>query len=230
MSRAAVPAFDELARAPSVAAFEPIHRQTHCLYAAGSVIWGARPFDEGIDPARNVRAMAEDLAKFVDAAGELRLDAFVIELPGTRYGASVERLAQTTHAVLRTLADCDPRAEGVLEREVEDASWCYAFGGDPLFVNTFAPCYPEGHSRYGFGVDSTFVLIQPRHSFARVVKEGDTVLPVSARHRIRAEYAAHGRSYDTRISAIPFEAWRIVRPRVPGEPPVRWWEAPATFP
>lgn len=229
MRRPTAGGFADLANSPTAAAFAPVHRQTHCAYAAGSVIWGARPFDLGLSPEANVIAMAEDLACFVDAAAELRLDAIVVELPG-RFGSSLPRLAQTVHAVLHTLAGCDPAQGNVLGDEVEDPAWCFEFGGDPLFINTFAPCYPSRHSRYGFGVDSTFILMQPRHSFARVVREGESVLPVAVRRRIRADYAAHGRGYDVRISAIPFEAWRIVRPLAPADPPVRWWDAASRFP
>jgi FPC/CPF motif-containing protein YcgG len=227
--RAASDPFAALEQAAAVAAFAPIQRGTHCVYAGGSVIWGARPLQEAQSGEANIGAVAADLTRFIDAAGELRLDAFVIELPGD-WGATLARLAQTTHAVLRTLSEHDPLAEAVLDREIDDPSWCFAFGGDPLFVNTFAPCYPVAHSRYSFDVASTFVLLQPRHSFARVVRSGETVLPVTARHRIRRDYAAHERGYDHVISAMPFEARRIVRPLTPGDPPVRWWETPATFP
>lgn len=229
MTRDATGAFAALAQAPSVEAFAPIRRATHCAYAGGSVIWGARPFEADAGTAANLDGFAADLTEFVDAAGELRLDAFVIELPAA-HGATLDRLAQTTHALLRGLAARDPRAEAVLDRSIDDPAWCYAFGGDPLFVNTFAPCYPSAHSRYGFGVAATFLLLQPRHSFARVVRRGETVLPVSARHRIRSDYAAHARGYDHAISAAPFEARRIVRPLLPGDPPVRWWDAPAELP
>ncbi len=223
MARELTAAFADLQQAPSVDSFAPIRRATHCAYAAGSVIWGARPFELNLD------GIAEDLARFVDAAGELRLDAFVIELPAA-FGETVDALAQTTNAVLRGLADRDPTGESVFDREVEDLSWCFAFGGDLLFVNTFAPCYPEAHSRYGFGVPSTFVLLQPRHSFARVVRPGETVLPVAVRQKIRADYEAHRRGYDVGISAVPYEAYRVVRPLHPGDPPVRWWTAPADLP
>jgi FPC/CPF motif-containing protein YcgG len=230
VTRPTAAAFASLIDSPTVVLFAPIHRQTHCAYAAGSVIWGARPYDEDLDARTNLCAMSEDLTRFVDAAGELRLDALVVALPG-RFGASIATLAQTVHAVLRTFTEHDPLGGEPLDpSQVEDPAWCFTFGGDPLFVNTFAPCYPERHSRYSFGAAATFVLIQPRHSFARVVRDGETVLPVAVRSKIRSDYASHGRGYDVEISAVPFEAYRIVRPLAAGDRPVRWWEAPALFP
>jgi hypothetical protein len=201
-----------------------IQLRTQCIYAAKSRIWGSPAWNEARTLEQNVAAVVPDLAAFVDASRDEALDGYALELP-ERFGGTLAALARTTRAVLFTLSELDPAGGGCMARPVEDPGWCFEFGGERFFVNTFAPCYDEGNSRYGFGSRSTFILLQPRHSFAKAVRPGDSVLPDAVRGRIRADFAAQGRPYDTAISSIPFEAWRVIRPLRAGDPPVRWWEA-----
>ena len=44
-------------------------------------------------------------------------------------------------------------------------SWVFEYNGSEFFVTSFAPCYSATSSRFAFGVDSSFVLFQPYHSF-----------------------------------------------------------------
>ena len=208
----------------SVYNFEPIRRGTHCLYAITSRLWGSPSYDEAMGFEENMDRVLEDMCDFLDVAREQRLDGYVLELPGSGFGENIEMLACTFHRVLRALSDRDPAGEHCLNQPIEDLAWSFALGGDKIFVNTFAPLYPEGHSRYGFGSSSTWVMFQPRHSFRRVAKTGETALPPHVRLRIREDHASHDRAYDPKLSAIPYEAYRCIRPLFPGDPEVRWWE------
>ncbi|UGQ15272.1 YqcI/YcgG family protein [Yinghuangia sp. ASG 101] len=215
--------------APCLARFAAVARGTHCVYAPSSRLWGSPAWDPAGTAHDNLDATLPVLCDFVDRSRAEQLDGFVIELAGPRFGRDVPSLARSTHAVLRHLSDHDPAGERSLDREIETLPWCFAFGGEPMFVNTFAPCYPPAHSRHAFGAEHTYVVLQPRHSFGRVLRPGETVLPPAVRERIRADYARHDRAYDPRISSHPHEAWRVVRP-LAGTRPVRWWETPAVFP
>jgi hypothetical protein len=217
-------------RAPCLERFAPIRNGTHCIYAPSSRLWGGPAYDPALTAEENLAATLPVLCDFLDRARTDRLDGFVIELADRRFGADVPSLARSTHAVLRHLSDHDPAGEHPLDAEIETVSWCFSFGAEPIFVNTFAPCYPPAHSRYAFGSQSTYILLQPRHSFGRVLRPGETVLPPAVRQRIRDAYAGHDRGYDPHISSNPYEAWRIVRPLGSGDPEVRWWETPAVFP
>ncbi|PPK65219.1 YqcI/YcgG family protein [Actinokineospora auranticolor] len=217
-------------QAPCLARFDPVRTGTHCVYAPASRLWGAPDYDRDRTPEENLAGAVPLLCDFIDHTYADNLDGFVVELAGERFGASVRALAQTTHAVLRFLSDHDPADSRCLYGEIERVSWCFAFGGEEFFVNTFAPCYPSAHSRYGFGIDRTYLLIQPRPSFTRVLRPGETVLPPPVREKVRRDYADNGRGYDPRASYCPYEAWRIVRPLDVDAPAVRWWETPAVFP
>jgi hypothetical protein len=208
----------------SVRNFEPIRRGTHCLYAATSRLWGSPPYDEAISFEENIDRVLQDMCDFLDVAREQRLDGYVLELPERGFAENIEILAHTFHRVLRALSDRDPAGEHCLDQPIEDLAWSFALGGDKIFVNTFAPFYPEGHSRYGFGSTSMWVMFQPRHSFRRVAQPGEIALPPHIRLRIREDHAAHDRAYDPKLSTIPYEAYRCIRPLFPGDSEVRWWE------
>ncbi len=208
----------------SVRNFEPIRGGTHCLYAKTSRLWGSPPYYEAMGFEENMDRVIEDMCDFLDVAREQRLDGYVLELPGVGFAENLEMLAHTLHRVLRALSDRDPVGEHCLNQPIEDLAWSFALGGDKIFVNTFAPFYPEGHSRYGFGSSSMWVMFQPRHSFGRVAKTGETALSPQIRLRIREDHASHNRAYDPKLSAIPYEAYRCIRPLSPGDREVRWWE------
>lgn len=216
--------------APCLRRFAPVRSATHCVYAPSSRLWGSPEWDHDRTPEENLGAMLPVLCDFIDQARAASLDGFVIELPEPRFGTTVDALAQTTHAVLKFLSDHDPADGHTMAAEIETVSWCFCFGGELFFVNTFGPCYPAEHSRYAFGADASYVLLQPRHSFGRVLRPGETVLPAVVRERIRRDYDRHDRGYDPHISSNPCEAWRVVRPLGADDPVVRWWELPAVFP
>lgn len=208
----------------SVRNFDPIRRGTHCLYATTSRLWGAPPYNKAMSFEENIDHVLENMCDFLDIAREQRLDGYLLELPGLDFGENLEMLARSLHRVLRALSDRDPAGEHCMNQPIEDLAWSFALGGDKIFVNTFAPFYPEGHSRYGFGSGSTWVMFQPRHSFQRVAKPKETSLSPQIRLRIREEHAANNRAYDPKLSAIPYEAYRCIRPLSPGDSEVRWWE------
>lgn len=209
---------------PSIRNFKPIQLNTHCSYAAGSRLWGAPPFDKSLPFRSNLVNIASHCAYFISLSQIQKLDGYVIELPDLEYGKDIKALARSLHAVLRYLADFDPAGSHCMDGPVEDPAWCFTFGGEKIFVNAFAPCYPENHSRYGFGSLSTFIMLQPRHTFAPAIRPGDSALSPAIRQRIRHTFNINDRSYDGGLSMIPFEAYRCIRPLCPGDPVVRWWE------
>jgi hypothetical protein len=83
--------------------------------------------------------------------------------------------------------------------------WYFEFGGESIFVTTFAPCYKSDSSRYCFLEDngdpsSCFILLQPELSFAKKnigEETPDTNWddPQTIRDKIRCEFKKHGRSY-----------------------------------
>ncbi len=164
------------------------------------------------------------MARFTAVADAQRSDGIVLEVAESGAGSTVDQLAATTRAVIEGLTARDPAA--VLGPPVDDPRWWLTFDGSALFVATFAPCYEASSSRYGFGLEHTYLLFQTRASFVRRHTPGTNVLPENARARTRAAFAASGRPYDLALTLSPLEAHRFVKPGWYGEPPIEWWKAP----
>ncbi len=209
---------------PSVRNFTPLKAKTHCIYSAGSRLWGSPPLDETLSFKNNMRMVAQHMAHFINLSQAFKVDGYVIDLVDPKYGYSIEALARSMHAALRYLSDFDPACQRSMDQTIEDPAWCFAFGGEKIFINTFAPCYPENHSRYGFGSQSTMIVMQPRHSFAHVIRPDESTLSPTICQRIRRVFNENDRGYSGDLGLVPYEAYRCIRPMHPDAPPVRWWE------
>jgi hypothetical protein len=89
-----------------------------------------------------------------------------------------------------------------------DKFWDNLYCSTSFFVTSFAPCYPENSSRYGFGAEHTYILYQPNFVFMRnkipkptlhlkdaqfIKRSGKNVKNI--RRIIQDNYTAHGRDY-----------------------------------
>merc|ERR1712207_104504 len=95
------------------------------------------------------------------------LDGFVFEVRGKCYGQDLEMFAGTVRNVLFELSAADPGEVDCMRKfSVGRRGWFFQFAKEPLFITTFAPCYPSSNSRYQFGMhpDSCFILFQPEES------------------------------------------------------------------
>ncbi len=193
------------------------------MFARGTRLWGADAWVSGAF-ARNLDRFVALLTRFTAVADAQQLDGIVLEIAEPDAGATVERLAATTRAVVEGLTARDLAA--VPGPPVDDPRWWLTFGSSAMFVATFAPCYDATSSRYGFGLQHTYLLFQTRASFVRRHASDSGELPESARVRTRAAFAASGRPYDLALTLSPLEAHRIVKPARLGEPPIEWWKAP----
>ena len=88
------------------------------------------------------------LIKFLTVGSILHLDGFVFELPGEEFGQDVHKFGEGVRRVLKCISDHDPIGFHCMNRTyMSKIGWSFEFGGVPIFVTTFAPCYPENHSR-----------------------------------------------------------------------------------
>ncbi|MFZ0231314.1 MAG: YqcI/YcgG family protein, partial [Mycobacterium sp.] len=136
-------------------------------------------------------------------------------------------LGRTTLQALDYLSTNDPLGARCMERNVEDSTWWFSFGGEKLFVLTFGPCYPITNSRYGFQTSCSYLVFQPIHAFSRHLPDGDVGKSRRSREEIRLRYTNAGRPYDLAITLSPYEAHRYVKPAQAGQPPVTWWRKQA---
>ena len=89
------------------------------------------------------------MTKLLIVGASLHLDGFLFELPGDQFGATLEEFGQGVRRVLKYISDHDPIGFHCMNKSyLGKVGWSFEYGGVPIFVTTFAPCYPENHSRY----------------------------------------------------------------------------------
>ena len=173
------------------------------------------------------------LIKFIAVGKFLHLDGFVFKLPGEEFGQDVHSFGEGVRRVLKCISDCDPIGFHCMNKSyVGQVGWSFELNGEPIFVTTFAPCYPENHSRFSFGSRNAFVLLQPMYSFAIHDIGDDTPHtnwenPKTVRDKIRCAYRENNRGYHIRKTIMYPTAHDIVKPLDDsgfGEI-VEWWKA-----
>ena len=173
------------------------------------------------------------LIKFLAVGATLHLDGFVLELPGDEFGETPQKFGEGVRHILKCISDHDPAGFHCMNKSyVPKIGWSFEFNGVPIFVTTFAPCYPDNHSRYAFGAEGAFVLFQPMYSFAIHDIGEDTPHtnwdnPVTVRDKIRVAYKENNRAYYIRDTVFYPAAHDIVKPLVEGTGKlVEWWKDP----
>ena len=168
--------------------------------------------------------------KFLTIGPTLRLDGFVFALPGKEYGQDVHTFGQGVRRVLKCMSDHDPNGFHCMNKSyVSKVGWSFEFNKVPIFVTTFAPCYPSNHARYAFGAENAFVLFQPMYSFAIHDVGEDTSHtnwehPITTRDKIRVAFRDNDRGYYIRDTIYYPTAHDIVKPLREGEGEVvEWW-------
>lgn len=171
------------------------------------------------------------LIKFLRVGDVLHLDGFVFQLPGAEFGDTVENFGQGVRRVLKCISDNDPAGHHCMNKSyVGQIGWSFEFNSIPIFVTTFAPCYPSHHSRYAFEAEGAFILLQPMYSFAIHDIGPETPLtnwenPNTVRDKIRVAYKENGRPYQVRDTIYYPSAHDLVKPLVEGpENVLCWWK------
>lgn len=216
----------DAAHSESLRRFAQIQNGTECIFAPTANMWGCPAYDDRLSLTANLREWLALFTLFCRVSGILKIDGLVFEFPG-HFGDTVETLGRTTLQALDYLSTNDPLGARCMERNVEDSTWWFSFGGEKLFVLTFGPCYPITNSRYGFQTSCSYLVFQPIHAFSRHLPDGDVGKSRRSREEIRLRYTNAGRPYDLAITLSPYEAHRYVKPAQAGQPPVTWWRKQA---
>lgn len=113
--------------------------------------------------------------------------------------------AATVRSALSVLSKCDPSGLDPLRmKSISSSSWYFSFDMVPMFITTFAPCYPRTNPRHlhltSDNLDSCFLLLQPENSFLRHGIGADEPstnwnYPHTMRDKIRVNFRARGQEY-----------------------------------
>jgi hypothetical protein len=236
----------------SLTRFRPIQMKTECIFAKTAKLWGSRDWNPNLTLEENVKLNIPTLIHFLSVGERVHLDGFLFELREPNWLKSeqeeitntalkysrIRELNQFSDKVrrcLKTISDYDPaRFHCMNVSYIGRRGWFFQFNRYPIFITSFAPVYPETHSRYSFDAprDSCFVLLQPEYSFMFHELEPDTPLtewenPKTVRDRIRIAYKKNGRPYHIPNTVSYPPAEHIVKPYPVDtgktEDVVQWW-------
>ena len=219
--------------------FAPIKNNTECPFAKTAQLWGGKPLESESETSLDVHAKVNyaALCHFVHQCEQGKaLDGFCIEIDHPlAQSAGTQEFGQCVRVVLTCLSDLDPSKEFMMRvKYIGSRGWQFRFGGMDFFVSTFAPCYPVTSSRYAFGTNRAFVLLQPNISFLRHnvhldnVPETNWDQPKTARDKARVAYRNAGRPYHIPRSTTYPLAEHVVKPfKDDGVSVLKWWEIPS---
>eukprot|EP00933_Yihiella_yeosuensis_P028706 TRINITY_DN22546_c0_g1_i1.p1 TRINITY_DN22546_c0_g1~~TRINITY_DN22546_c0_g1_i1.p1 ORF type:complete len:374 (+),score=55.34 TRINITY_DN22546_c0_g1_i1:43-1164(+) len=234
----------------AVQRFDDVRRRVQCVFAAKAKIWGndwsdavcgGCAEDGDCSPeallAANVALCIPRLLRFcLEVREGAALDGFVLEIRGLSYCSDLQHFTKTVRRVLGIISAADPSGADCLRRSyVSKRGWYFQFAREPLFVTTFAPCYPSSNPRYQFDQhpESCFILMQPEESFLRHDLPPDKPRsatnwedPKDVRDRIRANFRKQGREYRIpETTAYPPAEFIVAATDVLTDPPVHFWRS-----
>ncbi|WP_371500285.1 hypothetical protein OG871_27525 [Kitasatospora sp. NBC_00374] len=206
-----------------VGTFTSLQQDSACLFATRARLEAAPVFD-GTDAFTAGRAAAPALVDFAWRAQAEELDGLVLELTYRPLGADLDTLAVTVRQVISGLLDAIGTDPGTALRDAGTPGWWLTLAGTRWFVVVFAPCYPSTSPRSTHGLTSTFLLLQPVHSFDRHASPKGSVIAPVVRQRIRDAHTVAGCPYDPALAQQDIEALKFIAPLHQDDPPVTWWQ------
>jgi hypothetical protein len=187
--------------------FQPLKNKSDCIFAKSAVLWGSPQYDVKMPLETNISYCVDSITKFMSIAESTNVDGYLIEVVGEQYGNSVDAFAVTVRKVLQVISRSDPSGLSCIDMpSINKPSWYFSFGGVPVFVTSFAPCYTPSHCRYmhhngsSGKKDRCFILLQPEASFLRRGIDADSphtnwLNPTTPRDMIRCQFKRNGREY-----------------------------------
>ncbi|RMZ94340.1 Poly [ADP-ribose] polymerase 4 [Brachionus plicatilis] len=210
--------------------FNELKIQSDCSFARDANIWGAPLWNSKLTIQQNIDLVVfPSFLLFTNLCLPLKLDGFLIHLPGSQFGHDLEQFCKQFCEILCSLANLDPLNKNCMTQEIESSKWVFEFNEITFFITTFLPLYPPNHSRYTFGVNECFILFQPEISFAFHNLPQDTSVtnwtePKTIRDKIRIKFKESNRDYVIRDTIRYPMCYEMIKPLLNSEEIVNWWK------
>lgn len=201
--------------------FEAMRSSTYCPFAKRARIRFSPPWQTTLDFEGNVAAHAAALSKFVVEGKRDSQHGFVSQVSLGNDACDFDSVRQAFGAYLEGLAQHDDDCHKALSADKLSRDWQFSFDGMRMFLNVFAPCYPQPHSKFIDSPHSFWVFFQPEYSFDLC---GIDPSKVAKKDVIRAAFRDAGMTYDGAQIDKRIEALLYMFPIRPTDEPVRWWD------
>jgi hypothetical protein len=194
--------------------FTELVETTQCPYAPRARI--------RLIPQRYVAGSTE----FVDAfranqhwLAESGTDAVVIAIETEELGVDLIQQAETIRTLLEIVSGTR------FSEDVLSPGWQLEIAGTRTFATLFSPIYPEDNPRSVIDEGFGYVMLQPEHSFHRLLPRGklDPGRRAAIKDSIRRAFRNAGKDYDPLDTVPATEAQKYVKPLHMDDPIVSWW-------
>jgi hypothetical protein len=200
-------------------AFAHLKQTTKCPFAKGSRVHSAPDWDFNLPFDANAERHGEALRDFVVQVEPERLHGFVSKVGCNQPSPSFAMVAEQFCRYLRALAKTDESCAACMSQDVLSRDWQFTYAGTRCFINVFASCYADVHSKRCDVTDGFYVFFQPERSFDFC---GRSLLD-TFKHEIRRRFADAGMPYDGALIDDGYEALIYMFPEEPFGAPVEWW-------
>lgn len=205
--------------------FARLIKSTKCPFATKAQVEYGEMWSRDTDLPSMVHRWADELRTFVVKAHTAKLDGIILSGHGKHVPSDLHGLAECVRVILSGLTGLD-RGTGLTQTEIEDPGWQFSFGGERMFLVTFASLYSANNARHSPVPDSMFMFFQPEFSF-------DHFMPYSEHdprtHRLKAairrDFTSANMTYDLNIVGSCHEALKYIKPLNLDDPPVKWWKS-----
>lgn len=221
---------------------------SHCIFAPGSIKqWKIHTISRetwSLSLA-DIKYIPPLFQKYIERVNEcddkweLFSDALILEFSVEDCWNDIDSLKNILKELLTTIASSDPTGHNcITDWNPNDKDWYFSYEQEEIFVFAFAPFYPSSHSRTTYGTNSIFVSIQADRWFAYHMKQvwwREEFNKIRMKIRNRFELLWH--PYDNiehslgtyppeyiNIIKSPYQSYRNIKPLLPGDPIVKWWE------
>ena len=177
-------------------------------------------WDRSLSSCDNTRLHAEALSAFVRVAEEGRIQGFVSEIVIGPDAQRLEGVRRRFKGYLADLARHDDDCRRTLDLDKLGPGWQFSFAGMRMFLNVFAPCYEQPHSKFIASNDSFWVFFQPEFSFDLCGVDSSRG---ELKQQIRERFSSHGMPYNGQMIDRRIEALLYMFPQRMTDDPVRWW-------
>jgi hypothetical protein len=197
--------------------FDSVISGTHCPYAKRARVFDASEWNPLLSYEMNILDQAEAIRCVSNA--HMEYEGVLTFVPTNSRTPLLPEVVTEFRRYLWALSALDSTCLQVMRADKLSTEWQFTFASTRYFLNVFASCYSQQHSKYVESEYGFFVFLQPESSFKRCPGRPLDEMKIS----IRSRFARAGMPYDGSLVDERIESHLYIFPLQYGDAPVEWW-------
>lgn len=201
-------------------AFLALRNSTKCPFAKRAVVVESPTWEPDRTFEENVQGHAVAIRAMSTRIEQERLDGFVAYVRTPSDSPSFDEVKFQFRRYLFALAETDSSCAIAMAGDFQSPEWQFTHSDVRFFLNVFAACYPEPHSKFAPVAGGFLVFFQPEQSFSFCPGP-----PLDRfKHVIRQRFSLANMPYNGERIDRRIEAPLYIFPVEPFGEDIRWWE------